>query len=896
MQRLKRRLCLTLLTLCFCSRYLPEAGPGLEFLAFGGGLTAASGQEALGEPIRVDNLDSPQAQLKPQLSESGFRLISHAPEKRLFQHGVGAERLQVQGPAGRVLQLLYDIPPAPVIQELRFQSQFMSNRAGVHLAARIVLPRSKNPATGQPFELLIRGNQLGQGRRWEALTLDQLPQLLARSVRVARAKHGGALDERGAYVKQLVILIPGGQGTTDLVLDRLEIYGVLSQELPSTQLASFAGVHPEDPLRALRSETLESDFLLSLPRVIEWQGESFESLKRLGFNTIGMQRLPTNSEVDELRRLDLKLVCPPPSPEQLATAGLPAEHDLVVAWDLGDLVTADDLSYLERWARELSRIDQYRGRPTLLTPHLLTLEASRVVDTLRLGRPVLGTPFTLREHAAWLAQRQRLARPGTPVWCNIETQLSNRQQSQAAAISPRGTQDPQVSYAQLVGLTSASLGMNASGYYFQSESSLATDDQQNLKRALALELANLRLQLLQPWISRAKPPSVARSSHNELSAVVLHVERSHLLIPISWSSNFRSQTLNRQQGAISFVVPDVAESSNAYLVTMGGLQRLRHKRVTGGVHIALEQLPYDAFLLLSEDPQAIAQVTRFVRRIAPRATTLRRELAQLQLTDLRKDLNELATVSTTVKQLSHVLERAQSELTFCDENIKTGSHELAYLRADACELFLEQLQSQLPALLGVDQQSGTLVSQAPLTLANQLHLHGLLARAPVSRNLLPGGGFESLSSLLESGWRHQQLPLAEITSAVRLSPEAPHSGSYCLELEARTLDAENKTSVVPSSPVWITSAPLMVQEGDLVEITGVARILEPLIGSVDGLQIIDTLGGPEMGLRIHEAPSWQPFRLIRAATGETQVSVTIALSGLGKAQVDDLAVRVLQSQ
>ena len=101
-------------------------------------------------------------------------------------------------------------------------------------------------------------------------------------------------------------------------------------------------------------------------------------------------------------------------------------------------------------------------------------------------------------------------------------------------------------------------------------------------------------------------------------------------------------------------------------------------------------------------------------------------------------------------------------------------------------------------------------------------------------------------------------------------------------------------TVVPTSPVWISSAPIQVHGGDLLEITGVARLPEPLIGSIDGLQIMDSLGGPDMALRIHEAPSWQPFRLIRAATSDSDLSVTIALSGLGKAQIDDVAIRVIQ--
>ena len=129
---------------------------------------------------------------------------------------------------------------------------------------------------------------------------------------------------------------------------------------------------------------------------------------------------------------------------------------------------------------------------------------------------------------------------------------------------------------------------------------------------------------------------------------------------------------------------------------------------------------------------------------------------------------------------------------------------------------------------------------------------------------------------------------------MRLSPTAPHSGAYCLELKARSLDADAPAPVVPTAPVWVKSRPVRVRAGELVEITGQARVPEELLGSVDGLEIIDTLGGPELATRIKAAPSWQPFRMIRAATADVDVTVTIALTGLGAAQVDDLGIRTLR--
>jgi len=67
-----------------------------------------------------------------------------------------------------------------------------------------------------------------------------------------------------------------------------------------------------------------------------------------------------------------------------------------------------------------------------------------------------------------------------------------------------------------------------------------------------------------------------------------------------------------------------------------------------------------------------------------------------------------------------------------------------------------------------------------------------------------------------------------------------------------------------------------------------------LIGTVDGLQIIDSLGGPGMATRIVRAPDWQSFRILRGATADTQLVVSLALSGLGRAQIDNLKIHTLQ--
>ncbi len=904
MQRSRRLLCSSarqILACVDCGRFLFFV---LAALLPCGHALAQPSATALA-PALLDNMDGASTKLQLLDSRSNFRVAQRSIDRASYRFGSGAERIQLRAPAGESAQVAYAIGKAPIIRELRLSADLSSNRTGVRLAARIVLPRSINASTGQPFALLVRGSMISAGRSWQQLTLDNLPQHLASHARVARAKHRQALDERGAYVSHLIFLTPGGAGITELLVDRIRAFGVVTTNHSAPLAAGIPKfTAPRSSAPGLQRPGLASASTsphnakkqgVRVPRIIQWQGEPFENLRQLGFNTLAMDRMPTEQELQQAERLGLALFCPPPPPDLLSAKAITAKHNSILAWNLGELLSSGDLEQVENWERLITRYDPIGARPTVLAPQLNALESSRISDVILIGRPFLGTELTIREYAAWLTQRQQLARPGTPTWTVVETQPSSRYRLQLAALSTAEAQHTQASYAQQIASLSAALGTKTSGFYFESQSPLDAEDSATKRRAMTLELTNLRVQLAEPWLATGRQVSSARASHSDLSALVLQTERSHLLVPVWWSQSMQSEVHPREPGPVSFVVPGVGESSEAFLVTLGGVERVRHRRVTGGIRISLEQLPLDAFLLLSDDRQAIAQVTQYVRRIAPRATKIRRELVGLRLqqaVDITLHLDHLAD---DMNQTRSLLRQVQTELGACDRATQSNSFALAYLHADSADAIVDQALESLLAKAPASPATGNAtISHVSIPLADQLKLQRTLARAPLTTNLLRGGGFEDLAQLLDSGWRHKQLTVDGITSTVRLSPDAPHSGSYCLELEARPIDPTAPVTIVPTAPVWITSHPVQVRQGDLLEVTGVARLPEPLVGSVDGLQIIDSFGGTEMALRIQDAPAWQPFKVIRAATSDAQVSVTIALSGLGRAQVDDVAVRVVR--
>src|SRR5690606_14465835 len=119
-------------------------------------------------------------------------------------------------------------PAAIVLSETRLTAWVSCNRPGAQLAATVVLPRAIDEETGEPRRLLIRSNKNGQGGDWEQLDFSEVAKELRAQARVARAHYGGAMDEREAYVSQLVILAPGGPGQTELWVDQVAMYGVLN--------------------------------------------------------------------------------------------------------------------------------------------------------------------------------------------------------------------------------------------------------------------------------------------------------------------------------------------------------------------------------------------------------------------------------------------------------------------------------------------------------------------------------------------------------------------------------------------------------------------------------------------------------------------------------------------
>jgi hypothetical protein len=91
--------------------------------------------------------------------------------------------------------------------------------------------------------------------------------------------------------------------------------------------------------------------------------------------------------------------------------------------------------------------------------------------------------------------------------------------------------------------------------------------------------------------------------------------------------------------------------------------------------------------------------------------------------------------------------------------------------------------------------------------------------------------------------------------------------------------------------MWLVSAPMQVEAGRVMLIHGWVNIPKRIVGSVDGLLILDSISGEPLAERILQTKDWQEFSLYRAVPRSGPMTVTFALCGLGEAFLDDVTVQ-----
>lgn len=857
-----------------------------------------------------------------------YRVEAHQRVRGEAHAGQGSEWIRVSGSGHGYVRYAHPVGRGRVIDELVASVWVKADRPGVQALVRVVLPRTGDPRTGAPLTTLLGGPAYAVVGRWEQLRVDRIAQRLAEQSRLLQAQIQTEVDVREAYVDHVLLNVYSGPGTTNVWIDDLAISGCVEPAggapraalgepsfSPEAGLARPASLGSGPSAVARGSEAggdgrvkLVGSVLLAdgrpvFPRAVEHQGEPLSLVRQLGFNAIWLACQPTREVLEEAERLGLWVICPPPLAPDAQPPGTPdapqpligSGFDRVLAWDLGAGLTGEQYEAARQWAEQVRAADHRRRRPLICRPANDLWNYSRLADLVLVGRSPLGTSLELADYGTWVRERPRLARAGTPLWTAIQTQPSPGQVAQWSALA-RGEPLPSAAAEEQVRLLAYTAVVAGSrGLLFESDSPLDANDPDTRSRAAALELLNLELELLEPFAAAGQYVTAVQGSEAEVQAALLRTERARLLVPI-WSGR-GSQYVAGQAAAngVSFVMPGVPESHSVYELAPGGLRPLRHKRVTGGTRVTLDEFGLTALVLLTQDPLVVNSLTRRALAVGPRAAELIRQLAGDKLRVVEQTHARLSA-RTPIPQAAEWLGAARKNLHWADGLLAARDFAGAYATAQRAMRPLRLLERAhwQAAVGGLPSPVASPAAVAFRTLPWHQGLLDVVAASRGGGNLLPGGDFEDLDALLEAGWRHVQQPAPGVLGEADLRPNAAHSGRLGLRLCVRASQPDNASIVLETPPVWFTSPPLAVPPGAVVSIQGWVQVPAPITGSVDGLMVIDSLTGESLAERIDETAGWRRFALIRVVPQSGQVSVTFALSGLGEVWVDDVAVEVLQ--
>jgi hypothetical protein len=854
-----------------------------------------------------------------QLAESrrDVRLVGHGCVADEVREGTGCERVILAVPGGESVALACPVGRLPVLDEFEARLWVKANRPGVTLAARVVMPRSIAATTGTPKSLIIQGPQNDQVGRWQQLVLARVPNLLADRVRVLRTVPGAAIDPREAYVDAIVLVVPGGPGTTAVWTDALAVDGIVvspADGLPvgsgRVALASHAasskstGWRPEvgaaEATPRLQGTTLMVGGRQFLPVGIQWNAEPLTYLADRGYNTVWIRQPPTREETDAAAQAGMWFVCPPPGPDAIAADGLRVPTERVLAWHLGwpgDL----EIDYYQRWAELVREHDPATGRPIVVAPRGDWLPYSKIADILLAEHPA-ASRLSSADYAEWLAGIALLARPGTPFWASVPTQPGELARSQAAALLADRLTLTVVGDEQLEALTRAAGIGGCRGFLFQSHTPLNLADGESKRRATMLELVNSELHLIDPWLTIGRNVGQVTSVDATTTASILQVERARLVVPMARSANSKATVDPTAAGpplppsaatALALIVPGVAVSNETFLLTPAGMQRLAAERVAGGMRVVVDR-GAGGLILMTDDPVVVGSFRQRVADGARQAAVLQRDLAAASAKLLPAASRIVTQSGAGDGAVAEALRTAGVELARANSQLAGGNMDGAYQAAGSARRILAEAADHERRRLATAPRLSSTPFDAPFgSLRDWTQFDQGLNSLRAGENLLYGGDFEDLGQLTEFGWRHFDQPLPGVEPHAELSAVEPYLGRYALELSAVAEPAGTAPQVVARPLVSITSPPIHVTKGQVLEISGWIRVKEPIIGSIDGLLIVDSLGGEELAVRVREAGDWQPFRMIRGVPASTELTVTFSLAGTGRALVDAVMIRPL---
>ncbi|MGL4549641.1 MAG: hypothetical protein ACRC33_00525 [Gemmataceae bacterium] len=865
-----------------------------------------------GQQIVLEGFEAKGPYWKPASSDAVFKVIRHALTDETAQSGQRSEHLRLQVERGSYIHYTYDVARAPVNDELTVELALRSNRPGVQLLCRVVLPRERDPKDpSRPLTCLLRCEPYNS-TRWKSVPLVGPVKRLREQQQLLNAKLGRDVSTAGAYVDQLVLNVYDGPGTLDVYLDDLKVGPVLGAPKTDGVVAVPASrptpgtLVPRGPSDVrFAGKRLMIDNKPFMMRAIRHTGMPLHLLNEAGFNVLCLDESAPAARIEEATKLGFKLIPalerrPDDLPRRM---GRFLATDAVLAWDLGGNLDADQFTSTASFARLVQQDDSSR----LLIADVWDgfIGYARGLDGTLLGthRWPLSTSLELSSYREWLANRRKLTR-NSYAWTWIQThpqdwflKLAYPKETGNGFSEPVGPLPEQIRLLSYITLAAGYRGLA-----FWSDRFLA-DSHQGRDRLLALALLNQEMKLLErillEWTDEGDVEWVG-TSHPDIKAAIFRIPKNVLVLPVWVGKGAQYVPGQAAVPHLDVFVPAAPITTTAWEVTPGRIKDCRIERDARGAVIKLENFSLTSAIVLTSDLSKTGMVVHLQtmqQGMAKSAAQWLHDQAAEELKKVERIDGELQKAGAGLPDAPALLDKARKSLEQCRKFRTDGQHGDGYAQAEVALRSLRVLMRAHwdRAVRDLDTPTASPFAVSFYTLPQHHQLLDELRAARPASNVLPHGDFEVPAGQTQPGWTMQFVPsLDPVDWEVRRVAEGAHGGTgQCVKLEVRPKDPRRVPGSLERTFIAVHSPAVKLPPGSLVRVSGYIKIPAPITGSPDGALFYESSGGEPLAVRLTGAQKWKSFTLFRRVPASGQLHVTLALSGLGAVYFDDVRVEPL---
>ncbi len=696
-----------------------------------------------------------------------------------------------------------------------------------------------------------------------------------------------------------------------------------------------------------------SDGRVVFVRAIEYQGESLNYLKKLGFNAVKIDGAPTASLLKEAAAVGMRLVASPPIGAETVTQAdvdkipdasrsqensetkiqvrrpqtsspsskqgqtvdyfggraVDSAYAPVLAWNMGAELRRESVAELRQEIQKIQSLDS-KLRPCVgsVVNGVDEYSSEGGLKVLLLDRAPLLSSLDMNDYGDWLVRYQSLPTGFGVFWNTIQTQPTPMATKQRQFFGAPEESPGVVSYEQIRQLVRLSLRAGCRGLVFASNSRLDLNDRKTQYRRAALESINLEIRFLAPWfaLGNAKRDELKTSSPN-LSCVLSRTTRSLLALPVSNERN--NQYAMGQNAAYNWSgTVAVGEGYLPDLLTPGALRKVVSKRRAGGRSFQLDEASLNSLIFFTQSDALSQRVAERAAIIGKRAAELAISLGRKRLDLYEQTVHEIKYVeehgafaksSPHSPILGEVVDSVRQKLNEAEKYLERQDYSQACLVAERAtrEVRENERRFWLEATKNEIARPVTPLSTSFYDMPAYLELYEKIISGKIKTqepNLIAGGDMEdSAQAWRDNGWRVYTEDSALVRGETFLDRTAARTGKQGLRAVVSTRDGGEGPSEVESPSLFVeTSFPSRV--GQIICVQGWIKIPQTLKNSVDGVEIYDDQGGEGLALRFKNACGWKRFAFYRLATNEGTMRIRIACSGVGEVWLDDLGAYVVE--